>query len=85
MLNLLNEGKRVINIDETWIPRTDFRRMKWRKRGDTNSISQKYIGNRVNMIAAIDNHGEVFLSLTQVNTDTNVMLMFLSRLAIRLT
>jgi len=37
------------------------------------------------MIAAIDTKGEVFVSLTQANTDTNVMLMFLSRLATRLT
>ena len=33
------------------------------------------------MIAAVDTEGNLYLSLTQVNTDANVMLMFLSRLA----
>ena len=30
MLSLLDEGKRIINIDETWLPSLDFRNMKWR-------------------------------------------------------
>ena len=33
------------------------------------------------MIAALDTEGHLYLSLTQQNTDNNVMLMFLSRLA----
>jgi len=33
------------------------------------------------MIAAIDTDGRLYLSLTQFNTDGDVMLMFLSRLA----
>ena len=37
------------------------------------------------MIAAIDTEGELYLSLTQFNTDSDVMLMFLSRLAELLT
>jgi hypothetical protein len=28
LLGILNEGKRVINIDETWLPQTDFRNRK---------------------------------------------------------
>ena len=30
----MNKGKRIINIDETWIDEMDFRRMKWRHRDD---------------------------------------------------
>ena len=37
------------------------------------------------MIASVDTQGEIYVALTTVNTDANVMLMFLSRLAIRLT
>ena len=33
------------------------------------------------MIAALDTDGRLYLSLTQFNTDSDVMLMFLSRLA----
>ena len=37
------------------------------------------------MIAAIDTDGNVYLSITPFNTDSDVMLMFLSRLAVVLT
>ena len=33
------------------------------------------------MIAALDTDGRLYMSLTQFNTDSDVMLMFLSRLA----
>lgn len=85
MLNLLSAGKRIIYVDETWLPKTDFRRMKWHARGMSNSVVVKDMSQRVNMITALDTNGEVYLSLNQLNTDTNVMLMFLSRLATRLT
>ena len=29
LLPLLLQGKRIINIDESWIPHLDFRREKW--------------------------------------------------------
>ena len=37
MLSLLEEGKRIINIDETWLPHLDFRNKKWRRRGEPNT------------------------------------------------
>ena len=37
------------------------------------------------MIAAVDTNGRLYLSLTQINTDQDVMLMFLSRLALILS
>jgi len=37
------------------------------------------------MIAALDTDGKVYVSLTQFNTDSDVMLMFLSRLANQLS
>ena len=33
MLSLLNEGKVIVNIDESWLSESDFRRKKWRLRG----------------------------------------------------
>ena len=57
LLATLISGKRVINIDETWLPHTDFRRKKWRVKGDHNSAPLKDNTYRVNMIAALDNEG----------------------------
>ena len=81
MLSLLDEGKRIINIDETWLPHLDFRYKRWRKRGEINTISSTTLQPTVNMIAALDTDGKVYLSLTMFNTESSVMLMFLSRLA----
>ena len=81
MFELLEQGKRIINIDETWLPHLDFRCKKWRQRGEQNTVSTKSLAHRVNMIAALDTDGRLYLSLTQFNTDSDVMLMFLSRLA----
>ena len=85
MFELLQDGKRIINIDETWIPGLDFRNKKWRARGEQNTVSYKALAHRVNMIAALDTEGRLYLSLTQINTDSDVMLMFMSRLANLLT
>ena len=46
-----------------------------------NTLSTKSLSPKVNMIAAVDTNGNLYLSLTQQNTDTYVMLMFFSRLA----
>ena len=81
MFELLDQGSRIINIDESWLPFLEFRTKKWRAKGEQNTISYKPLGHRVNMIAALDTNGQLYLSLTQFNTDSDVMLMFLSRLA----
>ena len=44
-------------------------------------MSIKALSPKVNMIAAIDTDGRLYLSLTQQNTDSDIMLMFMSRLA----
>ena len=64
MLALLDEGKRVINIDETWLPFLDFRNMKWRQKGESNTVSSKDLSPNVNMIAALDTEGRIYISLT---------------------
>jgi hypothetical protein len=30
LLELMAQGKRILNIDETWLDRMEYRRMKWR-------------------------------------------------------
>ena len=64
MLSLLEEGKRIINIDESWLNYLDFRCRKWRLPGDNNSIATKDLSPKINMIAALDTEGRIYLSLT---------------------
>ena len=85
MIPLLLEGKRIINIDESSVPFMDYRRFKWAVRGTKNTFARKELTPKVNMIVALDTIGRVYVSLTQVNTDSEVMISFLSRLATVLT
>ena len=39
-LEILKSKKTILNIDETWLGMSDFRRMKWRPAGSTNSIAK---------------------------------------------
>jgi hypothetical protein len=76
MLSILNEGKVVVNLDESWLSEADFRRKKWRLRGQTNSVKERVITPTVNMIAAIDTEGSLYLSMNQVKTDYEVFCAF---------
>ena len=73
MLQIYSQGRHVVNIDETWVPETDFRRRCWNARGGANSMAEQSMGHRVNMIAAVSSEGHVWLALTQCNTDERVM------------
>ena len=64
MLDILNGDMIVINIDESSFIEADYRRQKWRRRQETNSISQKDISPRINVFAAIDTEGRSYLSIT---------------------
>ena len=57
LLNELRKGRRIINIDETWIGEMDYRRQKWRFRGQANTVSAKDVTPRLSLITAIDNFG----------------------------
>lgn len=68
MTKLFVRGKIIVNVDETWIGQTDFRRRKWRVPGTTNSMENFLINPRVSMIAAVSSVGELYFSLPQDNT-----------------
>jgi hypothetical protein len=84
MIRLLQEGKRVLNLDESWVGMGDFRRRKWRALGTTNSVAQLPIVPRISMIMALDSHGEVYLSLLQANSNGSVMDIFFRQLVLQL-
>ena len=69
MLKLLRDQMRIINIDETWINNTMFRRKKWREHGSTNSVPGHQVNPRISLIGGIDTSGNVYLSALQHNTD----------------
>jgi hypothetical protein len=81
MIPLLADGRRVICIDETFLPYLDFRKQKWGRKGQKNTLPTKDLSARINLICALDTSGKIYSALTTVNTTSEVMVSYLSRLA----
>lgn len=60
---VLQSGKRILNVDQTWLGMSDFRRMKWRPKDSTNSIPKLSMMPRITMFVGLDTDGEMYLSL----------------------
>ena len=71
--------KTIINIDETWISQTDFRRRKWSFLGKSDSVPKKNVQPRISMIVGLDTNGSIWLTLLQANSNSSVMELFFSR------
>ena len=52
----------LLNVDETFLATTDFRRYKWCRSGDTNSVPVKQVQPRISMIVGLDSNGGVLVS-----------------------
>ncbi len=63
----------------------DMRHMKWRKQGQTNSVSFKQIIPRLSVLTAISTEGESYLSVSNATTDTDTFRLFIQQLEIKLT
>jgi hypothetical protein len=77
LLEAVKTKTRIINIDESWLGMEDFRHQKWRVPGTTNSIAKKLWAPRISLILAIDNFGETYLTVSQSNTNSGTILLFL--------
>ena len=85
MLDLLKQGKRIINIDQTWLNETSFIRRAWSSREGLGNTTLNTISPRLSMIAAIDTEGEIWFSLSHSNTDSNMIALFLQHLTLTLS
>ena len=83
-MNLLNQGKRIINIDESWLGMTDFRRRKWVLKDQSRSKVQLQVVPRISIIVGLDSTGAVYLSLLQSNNTSNTMELFFKSLVKKL-
>ena len=63
-LGILKNKKRIINIDESWVSLTDFRRFIWAPKHTPHSLPKKTVQPRISMIMALDNFGEVYSCFT---------------------
>jgi hypothetical protein len=58
------QGKRIINIDESWVSDTNYTRKCWAKTDTPNSSEEMAVSPRISVIAAVDTDGAVYLALT---------------------
>ena len=72
--------KIIINVDESWLNMTDFRRRKWSFLGRSDSKPQKQMQPRISLIVGLDTNGSLYLSLLQCNNNSDTMIMFFGRL-----
>ena len=77
MFELLGDGKRLINVDESWINETNFTRKMWVPSNSTASMTSQIVAPRLALIAALDTEGQVYFALTQSTTDSDVLMLFL--------
>ena len=80
MLALLEEGTRIINVDESWLNDTNFTRKIWCPAGAAATVTQQSVTPRLTLIAALDTEGRVYFTLTHANTDSDVLLAFMKHL-----
>ena len=76
--------KVFLNVDETWLGMSDFRRMKWQAPGTTNSVPKLEVAPRVTMILGLDTLGNIYAALAQANSNSEMMELFFRSLAFRL-
>jgi hypothetical protein len=63
---------------------SDFRRMKWQVPGTTNSVAKLEIAPRITVILGLDSRGNVYLSLAQANSNSQMMELYFRALAAKL-
>ena len=63
---------------------SDFRRMKWQVPGTTNSVSKLEIAPRITMILGMDTLGNIYVTLAQANSNTEMMELYFRALTAQL-
>ena len=77
MLKLLESRKRIFNFDESWINWSTYIRKHWVSKNEPATINNRVIIPRIAILAAIDTSGNIYYALTQSNTDSKVLGLFL--------
>ena len=80
MIELLLSWKRVINVDESSFNMTNYIRQSWSKADKPAKFSANTVTPRLSLLAALDTSGNVYYSLSQANTDSDMMMMFMQHL-----
>ena len=64
MLTLLESGRRIINVDESWLNQTRFIRKAWTPSDVPASFTEKQVAPRISLLTALDTEGRLYCALT---------------------
>jgi hypothetical protein len=81
MLDTLSSGKRVLNVDESWLSETEYSRRMWYPTSSEATLPDKPLSKRHSLIVALDTEGRMYFALYHVNTDSDMMELFFAYLA----
>ena len=83
-LDIKHQFTTVLNLDESMLGQADFRRRHWRPIRENYSFSEKPVAPRITMIVAVSSKGDLYLTLTQSNSNKSMMGIFLEQLVLKL-
>jgi len=84
MFTLTQKKTVFLNIDETWLDASDYTRHGWQQRSSSCSVPLLQVRPRISMITGLDSLGNIYLSLTQSNSNQKVMEVFFRQLVLKL-
>ena len=64
LLPLIESGKRVINVDESWLNQSKFVRRLWVPSDAAATYTDKQVAPRISLLMALDTDGRLYTSLT---------------------
>ena len=77
MMDLFQQDIEIINIDETWISQTNFRRRKWRVSGTINTLPNQLIYPDISLIVALSNRGGLHFCISEGKTNLETFKIFM--------
>ena len=76
ILQQLLFGRRIINLDESTLETLNYTRKLWLPKGRKCTVPKLPLSPKLSVIAAIDTEGRVYASLSQANTDSDTLFLF---------
>ena len=81
VMNLLKEGHRIVNVDESNLDTLTFLRYGWQRKDLRATGLTKQLGARLTLIAAIDSDGRLWYTLSHSSGTGHSFSLFLQYLA----
>mgnify|MGYP004023725743 CR=1 FL=1 len=64
ILPLLRKGRRIINVDESWLNQSRFVRRMWVPADGAGTFTDKQVQPRISLLVALDTDGRIWCALT---------------------